>query len=189
MTFGVTPSQTIGPFFRIGLEPLYDADIAKTDTNGERITVRGRVLDGQGQPVPDAVVEIWQANSHGKYAHPDDDQATELQKGFSGFGRVPTDENGAFQFRTIKPGAVSGSDGREQAPHLVISIFMRGLLKGLQTRMYFPDEPQNAHDFVLGLVLPERRASLIARRMSGEGAALEWNVILQGEAETIFFDY
>jgi protocatechuate 3,4-dioxygenase alpha subunit len=124
-----------------------------------------------------------------KYAQPGDPRNKKLQTAFTGFARVPTDENGAFQFRTIKPGSVPGPDHREQAPHLVISIFMRGLLKGLFTRMYFPGESLNANDMVLGLVPEERRSSLIARNISGPEPTFKWNVILQGEDETVFFDY
>jgi protocatechuate 3,4-dioxygenase alpha subunit len=188
MGVGTTPSQTIGPFFRIGLAPLYDGDLAKNALRGGRVTIRGRLLDGKGQAVPDAVLEIWQANAEGKYAHANDLQNKNSRDEFTGFGRVPTEENGEFLFTTIKPGAVAAPDGREQAPHLVISIFMRGLLKGLLTRMYFPDDPRNPDDFILSLVPSERRSSLIARKVAAEDRRLEWNVILQGNNETVFFD-
>jgi protocatechuate 3,4-dioxygenase alpha subunit len=182
----VTPSQTVGPFFRMGLARLYSPDLAPASTAPDRIAVRGRVLDGDGVPVTDAILEIWQANAHGKYAHPDDTRPLPLTAGFSGFGRVPTDTDGAFRFLTIKPGVVPGLGGVAQAPHLVVAIFMRGLLIHLLTRMYFPDEPGNATDPVLQLVPAERRATLIANRRDD---ALEWNVILQGDNETVFFDY
>lgn len=180
----VTPSQTVGPFFRIGMESLYTPDLAPDAT--DRIAIGGRVLDGDGAPVNDAMLEIWQANAHGKYAHPDDAQSAPLTPGFTGFGRVPTDAEGRFRFSTIKPGSAPGPSGVAQAPHLVVAVFMRGLLIHLLTRVYFPDEPRNASDPVLKLVPVDRRGTLIATR-SVEG--LEWNVILQGENETVFFDY
>ncbi|MGC2724824.1 MAG: protocatechuate 3,4-dioxygenase subunit alpha, partial [Candidatus Acidiferrales bacterium] len=105
-----------------------------------------------------------------------------------GYGRVPTDEAGRFSFTTIKPGAVPGPDGKMQAPHLAVSVFMRGLLKRLVTRIYFPDEAGNDRDFVLSLVEPSRRGTLIARAVAGRAGALEWNVVMQGKGETVFFD-
>ena len=151
--FPATTSQTVGPFFSIGLTRLYRNNLAAPGVSGERVEVTGRVLDGDGKPIPDAIIEIWQANSHGKYAHPDDVQDKPLEKNFSGYGRVPTDEEGKFRFTTIKPGRVPGPEGPNtaaalQAPHLVISLFMRGLLRRLITRMYFPGEPGNADDIV-----------------------------------------
>jgi len=183
-----TTSQTVGPFFAIGLNRLKRVEIAGPEISGERIIIAGRVIDGDGKPVPDAMIEIWQANSHGKYAHPEDEQKKPLEPGFQGYGRVPVDESGRFCFATIKPGSVPGPKGRPQAPHLAVSVFMRGLMKRLVTRIYFPDEPANAEDFVLNLVEPERRATVIAQRNPKEIGALEWNVVLQGLNETVFFD-
>ena len=182
-----TPSQTVGPFFSIGLDPLNVGDVAATGISGERVTIAGRVLDGEGIPVPDAVLEIWQANAHGKYAHPQDQQQTKLESNFIGYGRVSTNDAGEFRFTTIKPGAVPGLNGKNQAPHLAVSVFMRGLLKRLVTRIYFPDETANAADLVLSLVPESRRLTLIARR-TAPADQLEWNVILQGANETVFFD-
>lgn len=182
-----TPSQTVGPFFSIGLEPLEAENLAAGNAAGERVTITGRVLDGDGNPVPDAILEIWQANAHGKYAHPEDTQNKPVERTFSGYGRVPTNDSGEFRFTTVKPGAVSSPNGKLQAPHLVISVFMRGLLNRLVTRIYFPDEAANGDDVVLGLVELARRASLIARKASKMNE-LEWNVILQGANETVFFD-
>ena len=181
-----TASQTIGPFFRIGLENLYVADLAPSAAVTDKIAIHGRVVDGDGKPVNDAILEIWQANAHGKYAHPDDVQSKPLTPGFQGFGRVPTDQSGVFRFTTIKPGSVAGPHGLPQAPHLLVAVFMRGLLIHLLTRIYFPDDADNADDPVLKLVPAERRATLIAAR---SGGGLEWNVILQGGNETVFFDY
>jgi len=182
-----TSSQTVGPFFSIGVSRLNQNELAAPDVAGERITIRGRVLDGDGNPVPDSLLEIWQANSHGKYAHPEDTQQKPIEPAFKGFGRIPTDENGNFQFTTIKPGEVPGPGGKSQAPHLLVSFFARGLLRRLVTRIYFPDDPANSADFALNLVEPARRAALIARKTSEPGV-LEWNVILQGPEETVFFD-
>lgn len=187
MSLRASTSQTIGPFLRIGLEWMVIEDLAPKGIAGERVSVEGRVIDGDGTAVPDAAVEIWQANSQGKYASPEDTQAKPLEPGFRGYGRSLTDDAGAFRFRTIKPGPVPGPDGRLQAPHLVVTIFMRGLLKQLVTRMYFPDESRNAGDPVLGLVPAERRPTLVAK-LKGDGV-LEWNVVLQGNSETVFFDF
>jgi protocatechuate 3,4-dioxygenase, alpha subunit len=192
MSLRATTSQTIGPFFEIGLHWLVQDNLAPEGVSGERVTIEGRVLDGDGVPVPDAFLEIWQANAHGKYAHPEDSQPKPIDPKFTGYGRIPTNKEGRFRFTTIKPGPAPGPDGNgnknEQAPHLLVSIFMRGLLRRLVTRIYFPDEPLNAADYILSMVEPERRSTLIARRISGHPGALEWNVLLQGSNETVFFD-
>jgi protocatechuate 3,4-dioxygenase alpha subunit len=182
-----TTSQTVGPFFQIGMLWLRQNSVAADSATGERVTIQGRVLDGDRMPVPDAILEIWQANSYGKYAHPEDAQEKPLEAGFAGFGRVLVDETGAFEFVTIKPGPVAGPEGKEQAPHLLISIFMRGLLKRLVTRMYFPDI-RNGSDPILNLVDEVRRPTLIAKAPTGSAGDLEWNVVLQGTDETVFFD-
>ena len=186
MSLHATTSQTIGPFLRIGLEWMVIEDLASERVAGERVRIQGRVIDGDGRPVNDAAVEIWQANSRGKYASPQDPQDKPLDPGFCGYGRSLTDDSGAFHFRTIKPGRVPGPEDKLQAPHLGVTIFMRGLLKQLVTRVYFPDDPANAEDPVLNLVPAERRATLIAR--NGDGV-LEWDVVLQGRNETVFFDF
>jgi protocatechuate 3,4-dioxygenase alpha subunit len=194
VSYVATTSQTVGPFFSIGLSRLYRDALAAPGVSGERVEITGRVLDGDAKPVPDAIIEIWQANSHGQYAHPDDLQGKPLEKDFSGYGRVPTDSDGRYRFTTIKPGRVPGPPTRDgsvtmQAPHLVISIFMRGLLRRLVTRMYFPDEPSNAEDGVLNLVERPRRATLIAKCVAGKPFVLEWNIVAQGVHETVFFDF
>jgi protocatechuate 3,4-dioxygenase alpha subunit len=181
-----TASQTVGPYLHIGLAWLTIDRLAPPGCPGQHLKIEGRVLDGDGQPVPDALVEIWQANAHSKYAHPEDTRDALLTPGFRGFGRVPTDADGRFRFITIKPGPVADPEGGQQAPHLLVSVFMRGLLKRLVTRMYFPDEPRNAADSVLRLVPTERRGTLVARPTGKD--ELEWNIILQGGGETVFFD-
>jgi protocatechuate 3,4-dioxygenase, alpha subunit len=189
-----TTSQTVGPFFKIGLQQLYRDHLADEGVSGQRVTIQGRILDGDGNPVPDAIIEIWQANAHGKYAHAEDTQDRPLEPGFKGYGRVPTRTDGSFSFATIKPGSVPGPGGNPQAPHLLVSVFMRGALRRLVTRIYFPDgpdnEPANTADFILNLVEPARRPTLIAipKQSAGDSGTLEWNVILQGADETVFFD-
>ena len=182
-----TPSQTVGPFFSIGFDWMNRANFAE-ESAGERVAIQGRVLDGSGQPVPDAILEIWQADANGRYYHPEHADTRNNVTPFVGFGRVPTDGQGQFSFTTIKPGPVYGPDGKPQAPHLQISVFMRGLLRQLVTRMYFPDEPLNGSDPGLQFVPESRRETLIARRTGPEGNNLEWNVLLQGADETVFFD-
>lgn len=187
MSLYASANQTVGPYLHIGLDWLVTRNIAGPKVSGERFTIEGRLLDGDGVGVSDGLIEIWQANSHGKYAHPEDPQKKPVESGFRGFGRIPTDAKGAFRFTTIKPGAVPGPGGKLQAPHLVVSVFMRGMLKHLATRMYFPDEARNSDDAILKLVPPNRRGTLVARRKSKN--RLEWNVILQGKNETAFFDF
>jgi len=175
MTLHATTSQTVGPYLHIGLTWLIIEDLAPKGVKGERVTIEGRVLDGNGKPVDDAAVEIWQADAQGRYG----------TKRFRGFGRSATDARGRFRFTTIKPGRVPGPDGALQAPHIAVNVFMRGQLKQLVTRIYFPDDPANATDPVLALVPAARRATLIAWR---KNKTLEWNVLLQGKGETVFFD-
>jgi protocatechuate 3,4-dioxygenase, alpha subunit len=186
MNLVATASQTVGPFFHIGLEKLCVRDLAKSVVGGEKVSIQGRVLDGDGKPVIDALIEIWQADARGKYAHASGGQEKPGDAGFKGFGRVATGDHGEFRFFTIKPGRVPGPRGVLQAPHLVVAVFMRGLLKHLVTRIYFPGEAGNDEDAVLALVPKERRATLVAKP-AGDGA-FEWNVLLQGHDETVFFD-
>ncbi|MBV9886349.1 MAG: protocatechuate 3,4-dioxygenase subunit alpha [Acidobacteria bacterium] len=197
MMLRATTWQTVGPFFEIGLAWLYRDDLAGASVAGERIEITGRVFDADGNTVPDAVLELWQANSHGKYAHPEDEQNKQLDAGFSGFGRIATDERGRFRFTTIKPGRVPAPDASSkstatwaplQAPHINVSVCTRGLLRRLVTRIYFPDEAANAADFALLQVDPSRRSTLIAKRSAESSSAFEWNIVLQGSNETVFFD-
>lgn len=187
MSLFASGHQTVGPYLHIGLEWLTTRDIAGRGIKGERVTIAGRLIDGNGDGVSDGLVEIWQANAAGKYAHPEDRQQKPIEKGWRGFGRIPTDAKGGFRFTTIKPGRVPAPGGGLQAPHLVVSVFMRGMLKQLATRIYFPDEAAaNAADPVLKLVPPARRATMIPKP---KGKVLEWDIVLQGKNETVFLDY
>ena len=164
MSGPLTPSQTVGPFFGVGLPFERGEQLAPPESAGA-MRIEGQVLDGKGEPVPDALLEIWQPGT--------------------GFGRARTDSEGAFSFTTVKPGAVPAPDGRVQAPHFNVTVFARGLLRHLVTRVYFPDETQaNAADPVLNLVEPARRETLIAKNCGG---VLHFDVRLQGERETVFF--
>jgi protocatechuate 3,4-dioxygenase alpha subunit len=176
MSLHATTSQTVGPYLHIGLTWLIIENLASARVPGERVAIEGRVVDGDGKPVNDALVEIWQADSRGRYG----------TKAFRGFGRSATDDQGRFRFQTIKPGRVPGPGGQLQAPHILAVIFMRGQLKQLVSRIYFPGESANATDPVLKLVPADRRATLLAKK-NGRGK-LEWNVVLQGKDETVFFD-
>jgi protocatechuate 3,4-dioxygenase, alpha subunit len=189
VTTPATTSQTVGPYFKIGLSPLYRSKLAGAATPGEPVTIQGRVLDGEGKPIPDAVLEIWQADAHGKYSARAEAEKGEVNADFSGFGRVPTDENGFFQFSTIKPGSVEGPNGSQQAPHIAVSIFMRGLLTRLVTRIYFAGDARNESDFVLSAVEKERRATLLAVPKVDKEGVMEWSIFLQGTNETVFFDF
>ena len=188
MSLQTTSSQTVGPYLHIGLTWLVTDNLVAPGVEGEPITIEGRVTDGDGKPVNDALVEIWQANRHGRYAHPEDTGTAPLEPAFTGFGRLPTDADGRFRFTTVKPGRVPAPGGGLQAPHINVTVFMRGMLAHLVTRIYFPGDPANADDAVLQAVAPERRPTLIAKPLGGSAGAFEWNVRLQGEGETQFFD-
>ena len=181
-----TASQTVGPYFGFALLDVFGGELARLDAPGA-IRIRGRVLDGAGEPVPDAMLELWQANPAGRYAHPADTRADlPLDEGFSGFGRCGTDPEGWFEFVTLKPGPVPGPDGRPQAPHIDVSVFARGLLKRLVTRIYFPDEEAaNGADPVLSSIPDaDARETLVAQQEDG---FLRFDVRLQGDRETVFF--
>ena len=184
-----TPSQTVGPFFKPALIRSGQESLVTPGSRGERITIEGCVLDGDAAGVSDAMIEIWQANADGRYDHPDDSQEKLRDPYFHGFGRAATDERGRYRFYTIKPGSVPGPGIVLQAPHINVSIFARGLLKRLVTRIYFPGEPLNAADLVLNAVAPERRSTLVARLDNAEQQrVLRFDIVLQGENETVFFD-
>ena len=212
-TPGQTPWQTVGPYFHYGLPWKGGADLVgqsdlgvrpelfpeehyvlnlsppKGDVRGNRIELVGTVFDADGIPVPDAMLEVWQANSVGRYdALADTREELALDEGFTGFGRAATAQDGSYRFLTIKPGRVPGPGGTLQAPHVAVGVFGRGLLKRLVTRLYFDDEPSaNAEDAILALVPPERRHTLVARKM--EGGAYRFDIHLQGEQETVFLDF
>ncbi len=189
MSLQTTASQTVGPYLHIGLTWLVTDNLVAPGVAGDPITLEGRITDGDGQPVGDALVEIWQANAAGRYAHPDDTRDIALEPSWKGFGRVPTDESGGFRFTTIKPGRVPAADGTLQAPHINVLILMRGMLKQLTTRVYFPGDAANADDPALQSVPAARRDTLIAQPVAGTAGALRWDVRLQGDGETVFFDY
>lgn len=197
--FGQTPSQTVGPFFHYGLpwtggaDLVGDSDIGarleltpaehyllaspspKTGVRGEVITLEGAVTDADGKPVNDALIEIWQADGEGRYADGSEPE------GFIGFGRAPTGEDGVYRFRTVRPGRIDNA----HAPHIAVSVFARGVLKRLATRIYFEGDPANAADPVLALVPAERRETLVARKT---GEVWRFDIVLQGPTETVFFD-
>jgi protocatechuate 3,4-dioxygenase alpha subunit len=197
-----TPSQTAGPYVHIGLIPhqagfeIFQNNFSNVlvgpKTRGERISIEGRVLDGTGTPVRDALLEIWQANSVGRYNHPADAQAKPLDDDFRGWGRTGSDlRTGVYTFETIKPGPVDTRRGKPMAPHISFWIVARGINIGLSTRMYFSDEATaNAADPVLNLIEQEsRRSTLIGQRSSRGGKIVyTFDIRLQGENETVFFD-
>jgi protocatechuate 3,4-dioxygenase alpha subunit len=185
-----TPSQTVGPFFAFGLTEGSGRVrcIAGPDAKGACVLLVGRVLDGDDAPVPDAMIEIWQADADGKYNHPDDPQHGTADPACTGFGRMGTDEDGLCEFETIKPGRVSGPGGTLQAPHLNVALFARGLLKQLYTRVYFANDPANEEDPVLALVPENRRETLTARLDGNRRNCWKFDIHLQGQRETVFFD-
>lgn len=197
-----TASQTAGPYVHIGLIPHqagfdifqnnFGNVVAGAAIKGERIVIEGRVFDGTGTPVRDALIEIWQANADGRYNHPADRQKKPLDPDFRGWGRTGADfKTGIYTFETVKPGAVIGRHTRMMAPHINVWIVSRGINIGLHTRMYFSDEADaNAADPVLNLIeQEERRQTLIAKRTSRDGKTVYlFDIVLQGDNETVFFD-
>jgi len=183
-------SQTVGPFFNFGLTTNHALGIMAPDgAAGEHITLIFRVLDGDGQPTPgDSMIELWQADSQGRYQHPVDPRSVAADKHFGGFGRLETDANGVCVFETVKPGRVPAGDGSAQAPHINLTLFARGLGKPLRTRVYFAGEAANADDPILALVPVERRDTLLAKPVAGQANAWAIEIHLQGQAETVFFD-
>jgi protocatechuate 3,4-dioxygenase, alpha subunit len=189
---GITPSATVGPFFKYGLTPAgtyawsdtFPTTTVTADAAGERIVIEGRILDGDDCGVPDALIEIWQADSAGRYAHPR--QGGGANSAFRGFARTDTLKDGTYRVETIKPGRVAGAAGAVQAPHILVAVFARGMLRHLYTRIYFADEAAaNATDPVLALVPVDRRPTLLATRAAG---SFHHDIRIQGGAETVFFD-
>jgi protocatechuate 3,4-dioxygenase alpha subunit len=182
-----TPSQTVGPFFHVGLAANAQLGcLIAPGTAGDRVRLTITVLDGDDVPVNDALVEIWQADGDGNYVRPDDPAQTMTPSGFCGFGRLGTDETGTCVFETIRPGRVRNADGTVEASHINVCLFARGLLRQLFTRVYFAGDDSLDADPILSLVPPGRRATLLARQ-TGER---EWAFVvhLQGDLETVFFD-
>ena len=181
---GATPWQTVGPFFHYALP--YDGGplVAGPDRPGG-VTVLGRVFDGNGAPVADALLEVWQADEQGRFVTEPGIYVPPEATGFRGFGRCATDSDGRFAFRTVKPAAVPTADGRAQAPHVALSVFARGMLRRAVTRIYFDDEPANSDDPLLAAVEPDRRHTLVAARTE-EGYLFD--VRIQGDDETVFLD-
>lgn len=200
----ITPSQTVGPFFAYGLTPkgrchwdpngsyswkeTVGDNLITADATGEKIHIEGCVLDGDGQPINDAMIEVWQADAQGRYASPRDTRALPNTQ-FKGFGRSATDKSGVYSFDTIKPGAVPGPDGKMQAPHIVVAIYSRGMLRQVYTRLYFSDEAANAADPILALVPDDRRGTLIAHKEPGQRPTrYRFDIRVQGDKETVFFE-
>jgi len=199
----ITPSQTVGPFFAYGLAPKGRAkwdpngtyswketvtdNLVTPDATGEKIHIEGRITDGDGKPINDAMIEIWQADAQGRYASPSDSRRPNAR--FKGFGRSATDKDGMFGFDTIKPGPVPGPNGKAQAPHIVFCIFSRGMLRQIYTRLYFSDEAANGADPILSLVPADRRQTLVATKETRGGQPLyRFDIRVQGDNETVFFD-
>jgi protocatechuate 3,4-dioxygenase alpha subunit len=200
----LTPSQTVGPYFAYGLTPkgrcqwdpngsyswkeTVGDNLVTADATGEKIRIEGRITDGDGAPINDAMIEIWQADAQGRYASPADARARPNTK-FKGFGRSATDKDGVYSFDTIKPGAVPGPNGKNQAPHIVVAVYSRGMLRQVYTRLYFADDPANANDPILALVPEDRRGTLLAdRQASGGQTVYRFDIRVQGENETVFFE-
>jgi protocatechuate 3,4-dioxygenase, alpha subunit len=184
----LTPFSTVGPFFKLLVRDRVEGtDVLVTErTRGQRITIEGTLVDGAGAPIDDGLIEIWQADADGRYAHPMDGRAATADSDFPGFGRVATGAPGKFTFHTIKPGPVPGPDGHLQAPHILVSVMARGIMSRCWTRIYFDDERANAGDAILQQVPEARRATLLARSV-GEGQ-YQFDIVVQGKNETVFFD-
>ena len=200
----ITPSQTVGPFFAYGLAPkgrchwdpngsyswkeTVGDNLITPDATGQKIRIEGCVLDGDGLPVNDAMIEIWQADAQGRYIHARGEKPRPNAK-FTGFGRSATDKDGIFSFDTVKPGGVAGPTGKPQAPHIIVCVFSRGMLRQIYTRLYFPDETVNNNDPILTLVPADRRGTLVAHKeMRGEQPVYRFDIRIQGENETVFFE-
>jgi protocatechuate 3,4-dioxygenase alpha subunit len=189
-----TPSQTVGPFLHIGLVPgqyggreIVGPVVADQGVQGTRIRIEGHIFDADGNILPDAMVEIWQADAEGRYASPADGRPLKSNS-FRGFGRCPTDKDGSFHFDTVKPGPVPGPKGAPQAPHINVGVFSRGILKRLFTRIYFAGDPANAADPILALVPADRRQTLLAKPDPAKPGLYRFDIRLLGTDETVFFD-
>ena len=184
----MTPSQTVGPFFGFSLTANPLGQMAGPGATGEPVRLMVRVFDGEGAPIPDAIVEFWQADASGKYEHPEDTQAQAPDPAFCGFGRMGTEEAGTCVFHTIRPGRVPGVTEKKQAPHINVIVLARGMLDGLFTRIYFADDPANGEDDALALVPEDRRSTLLARQDPAQPGTWNFEIHLSGNRETVFFD-
>ena len=189
-----TPSQTVGPYLHLGLTQgvfgapeIFGPAVADAGAPGTHIRIEGRVLDGEGNVLPDALIETWQADGEGRYAHPADGRPP-ASNSFRGFGRCPTAKDGTFHIATIRPGRVPGPNGTTQAPHINVSVLARGVLKRLFTRIYFAGDPANASDPILALVPADRRDTLLAKPDPKAPNVFRFDIRLQGADETVFFD-
>jgi protocatechuate 3,4-dioxygenase, alpha subunit len=188
-TPGPTPSQTVGPYFSFGLTTPWPEGVNAVEPyHGDAIEIHGQVFDGNGAPVPDAMIEIWQADPNGRFNHPDDPRGAAVFEGFTGFARCGTDDDGRWAVRTLKPGPIPAAQGDgDQAPHIAVTVLARGLLRQLNTRLYFGDEAQaNAADPVLASLPDDARATLIAEPV--EDRRYRFDIHLQGADETAFFE-
>ena len=192
---GITPSQTVGPYFEYGLTPgtsyrwndAFSNDLVTPDVTGERIRIVGQIFDGDGTAITDSMLEIWQADAQGRFADPQDKRAIPNSV-FKGFGRCKTDANGGYLFSTIMPGVVPDPKGKPQAPHILLAVYARGMTQQAMTRIYFDDAVANAADPVLALVPKDRRSTLIAKREADAATIYRFDIHLQGGMETVFFD-
>lgn len=188
MEYVPTPSQTVGPFLHIGLTDKRSVTrIAPTGMQGERVRLKCRVIDSDGAPINDAMIEIWQADGEGRYSDPTGN-LSDSDSTFRGFGRAATDENGTCEFETIRPGRVAGPENALQAPHLNVAVYARGILLQLYTRIYFAGDPANEQDPVLALVPVDRRDTLMATPDGAAPGTWKFDLRLRGEQETVFFD-
>jgi protocatechuate 3,4-dioxygenase alpha subunit len=184
-----TGSQTVGPFFHDALLVGGENILVSDKTAGLHIMIEGAVYDGDGAPVPDALIEIWQPDAQGIFNHPADPNHAQADPAFRGFGRADTVNDGHYSFRTVKPGAIAGADGQQAAPYINVRVFARGLLIHAVTRLYFSDESANQSDPVLSALAPRRRQTLIAQQEDSSGLPrYRFDIRLQGEDETVFFD-
>jgi protocatechuate 3,4-dioxygenase alpha subunit len=197
----ITPSQTVGPYFAYGLTPkgrcqwdpngqyawkeTVGDNLVTPDAVGAKIAIEGCVYDGDGVAINDAMLEIWQADGEGRYASREEARGRPNAQ-FKGFGRSATNKDGVFGFSTVKPGPVAGPNGTMQAPHIVVALYSRGMLRQVYTRMYFPDEAANAQDPILALVPTERRDTLIAKKQAD--GVYRFDIRVQGDNETVFFE-
>ena len=190
MTTAATASQTVGPYFSIGLSYRNSTSVCSENGPGEHLEIVGRVFDGEGVIVPDAQLEVWQADSEGRFIGFDTGQPGVVAEGFAGFARIPTDRDGGFRLHTVRPGVVAGPGGVSQAPHIVVLLSMRGLLRHLITRIYFENDARNAFDPILLAVPEERRHTLVATLADSQLVKkFQWDIHLQGDDETVFFAY